>query len=65
MGWGLVVADLSPGSGTDHPLDEITHGKEKKQKKYPGKFARNHGEVVISGVHKFLATGDSGRILPL
>ena len=47
-----------PGFGAQHSLDKVSHGEEKQHNQHPGKFPRDHGNVVVSLVHKRLATGD-------
>ena len=53
-----VSVNPPPVSGTDQPLDRIAHGEQKQQKKNPRKFARNHGDVVVSRVDYWPATRD-------
>ena len=54
----LRVVNPPPGFGADQPLDRIAHGEQKQQKKDSRKFARNHGDVVVSRVDYWPATRD-------
>lgn len=54
-----------PGPGTQHPLHKVSRGEEKQHKQHPRKFPGDHGDVVVSGVHELLATGDGMGVVPL